>query len=286
MEKAKLAYFWAAIVLFLLCVTSVICAYDQDNYPKRIISLGPSTTEELYLLGVEDRVVGVTNYCTKPPQATEKEKVGSVVEVNLEKIVGLKPDMVIATSLTDPKAVEKLKNLGVTVMIIQQAKDFTQICRQLLQLGEMVGKRKEAEKIVRAAEDKVSAIKKKIDGLPKVRVFVQVGAQPLVTANRGAFINNLIELAGGVNIAENTDGASYMPYSREKVLEANPDYILVVTMGLVGEVERSKWESFRNLKAVENKRVYMINSYDICSLTPVTFVEALKHITGILHPNT
>jgi len=259
--------------------------HAQDSYPQRIISLAPPTTEELYLLGVGDRIVGVTNYCTKPPQALQKERVGAVIEVNLEKIIGLKPDLVIATSLTSLKAVEKLKNLGIKVRTIQQAKDFTQICQQLLQLGDLVGKKKEAEEIVYKAQREVNIIKKKIENLPRANVFIQVGAKPLVTANRSSFINNLVELAGGENIAEGPKDLSYMPYSREKVLQADPDYIIIVTMGIAGEEEKKKWEAFKNLKAVENKSVYVISAYDICSLTPVGFVDALKDIARILHPN-
>lgn len=286
MEKTKLTYLWVAIASILLCISIMAYAQDHDNYPQRIISLGPAITEELYLLGIGDRIKGVTRYCTKPLQATEKEKVGTVVKVNLEKIIHLKPDLVIATSLTDLKTVEKLKNLGIKVITIGQAKDFTQICQQLLELGELVGKKKEAEEVVYKAEGKINVIKKKLENLPIARVFVQVGAKPLVTVNRNSFINNLIELAGGVNIVEGHKGISYMPYSREKVLEADPDYIIIVTMGIAGEEEKKKWEVFKNLKAVENKSIYVINSYDICSLTPVTFVDTLRCIAGILHPST
>ena len=285
MKKTKLMYLWVAIVSIFLCIGSVAYTRDQDSYPQRIISLGPAITEELYLLGIGDRVIGVTRYCTKPLQATEKEKVGTVVKVNLEKIIDLKPDLVIATSLTDLKAVEKLKNLGIKVITIQQAEDFSQICQQLLELGELVGKKKEADEIVYKAEGKINIIKKHVENLPQVHVFIQVGAKPLVTVNRNSFINNLIELAGGVNIAESPNDISYMAYSREKVLEADPDYIIIVTMGIAGEEEKKKWEAFKNLKAVENKSIYVINSYDICSLTPVTFVDTLRCIAGILHPN-
>lgn len=277
-------YFWRIAVAVFICAAGEAFASGHDGSPQRIISLSPCVTEELYLLGVEDRVVGVTRYCERPPQAAAKEKVGAVVDVNLEKIIGLNPDLVIATSLTDPKSVEKLKNLGIAVITINQAKDFTRICEQLSRLGEVTGKKEEAENIIRKATDRVSAITKSLEGAPRVKVFVQVGAKPLVTAGRESFINNIITLARGTNIAEGSAGESYMPYSREKVLEADPDHIIVVTMGIAGEKERATWESFKNLKAAENKNIHVVNSYDICSLTPVTFVKALENMAGILHP--
>ncbi|MFA6078982.1 MAG: ABC transporter substrate-binding protein [Candidatus Omnitrophota bacterium] len=273
-----------ALFIYLYGIYGLGSVCAQGSYPQRIISLGPSTTEELYLLGVEDRIVGVTRYCTRPSRAVKKEKVGAVVEVNLEKVVSLRPDLVLATTLTDPKTVTKLKDMGIKVITIAPAKDFIQICQQLLQLGDLVGKRGEAEDIVRQARKEAESVRNRIEKLPRVPVFVQVGAKPLVTANRDSFINNLIELAGGENIVENSAELSYMPYSREKVLEADPDYIVIVTMGLAGEEEKTKWESFKEMKAVKNKNIRVIDAYDICSLTPVTFVETLKDIAGMLHP--
>ena len=273
----------ALTALISVCIGGL--AYAGDNYPRRIVSLGPSVTEELYLLGAGDRVVGVTNYCLKPPQAREKEKVGTVKEANLERIIDLKPDLVIATSLTDLKALAKLRDMGIKVITVPQPKDFSQICAHFLELGSVVGKRAEAEDIIVKARDRIRAIQDKCKNSPKADVFVQIGAKPLVTANRDSFFNDLVELSGGVNIAAASRGLSYMPYSREKVLEADPDVIIIVTMGIAGKAEKELWETFKNLKAVKDKRIYIVDSDKFCSLTPLTFVEALEEISGILHPD-
>ena len=249
--------------------------------PQKIISLGPSITEELYLLGVENKIVGVTTYCHRPSPAQQKEKVGTVIEVNLEKIVSLQPDLVLATSLTNLKAKEKLKNLGVKIITFPPAKSFREICEQFLELGRIVGKEKEAEEIVGQAKMRVNTIEEKVKNLPKQRVFVQIGARPLFTATRDSFVDDFVELAGGINIAQNSKSGLY---SREKVLKDNPDIIIIVTMGIVGEGEREIWRKYKTLRAVKNNRIYIIDSYKLCSPTPVSFVEALEEITNILHP--
>lgn len=277
MKKSKVALFFFLIALFWC--TGVLIGYAQ-NYPQRIISLGPSITEELYLLGVENKIGGVTTYCQRPLQAKEKEKVGTVVEVNIEKIVNLKPDLVIATSLTNQKDVEKLKNLGIEVITFPYAKSFTQICEQFLELGRVVDKEIEAERIVNIVKRKVDLIKEKVKDLEKPKVFVQVGAKPLWVSTKDSFINDFVEFAGGENIGPSGSGL----YSREKVLKQNPDVIIIVTMGIVGEKEKEIWGKYKTLKATRNNRIYIIDSDKLCSPTPVSFVDTLEEILDILHP--
>ena len=252
-------------------------------YPQRIISLGPAITEELYLLGVENRIVGVSTYCHRPQDARDREKVGTVIRADLEKIVSLKPDLIVATSLMDAEQVEKLKNLGLKAIRFSPVKNFGQICEQFLELGRLVGGKNEAEEIIRQVKLKVDVIEKKVENLSEKRVFVQIGAKPLFTVTKDSFINDFIKLAGGVNIVQD---AKTGLYSREKVLEENPDCIIIVTMGIVGEEERKTWQKFKTLNAVKNNRIYIIDSYKLCSPTPVSFVEVLKEITKILHPES
>ncbi|RKY67401.1 MAG: ABC transporter substrate-binding protein [Candidatus Latescibacterota bacterium] len=264
-------------------LASIVCLSMAASgvQPERIISLGPALTESLFLLGAGDRVVGVTVYCKRPPEARKKEKVGTVMEVDVEKIVGLKPDLVLATSLTDPKDVEKLKDLGINVITFPNPKSFSQICEQFLKLGRLVGREREAQDIVRKARAQVDSIAKIVEGLPKPKVFVQVGAKPLFTITKGSFIDDFIKLAGGKNIAED---AKTGLYSREKVLQANPDVIIITTMGIVGEEEKRTWHKYKTLNAVKNNRIYVVDSYALCSPTPLTFAETLKELAELLHP--
>ena len=250
--------------------------------PQRIVSLGPSLTENLYLLGVEDQLVANTIYCMRPPKAKEKEKIGSVTEVNIEKIVSLKPDLILTTSLTNAKKIEKLKNLGIRVVDFPYPHNFSQLCEQFLELGQIVGRINEAKEIVRKAEFQVASIRTSVKDQPKAKVFIQIGAKPLFTAIENSFVHNFIEFGGGINIAA---GAKSGLYSREKVLSQNPDVIFIVTMGIVGEEEKEIWKKYKTLNAVKNNRVQILDSYKVCSPTPISFVIVLREILDILHPD-
>jgi len=257
--------------------------YAGEDIPKRIISLGPSLTESLYFLEEEERLVGVTSYCLRPPEAQEKEKVGSVIKVSLEKILSLEPDLIVTTSLTDPKVIEKLTSLGIKTVTFPEPKNFDELCEQFIKLAELVGKKDKAKKIIHDTEERISFITEKVKALEKPKIFIQVGAKPLFAASKDSFMNDFIRFAGGINIAgEALEGL----YSREEVLRKNPDIIIIVTMGIAGKNEKKIWERYTVLNAVKNNRVYIVDSYKVCSPTPLAFVETLDEIAEILHPET
>jgi len=253
-----------------------------SEFPQRIISLGPGITEELYLLGVGERIVGVTTYCHRPEEARKKDKVGTVLEVNLEEIVVRKPDLVLATPLTDPRAVEKIKSLGLRVHQFPLARNFSELNRQFLELGRLIGKAGLAEETVARAEGEVRRIQDSLKGRPRIRVFIQVGAKPLFAVTRDYFLNDFIQLAGGINTSAEA-GAGGL-YSREKVIQDDPEIIIIAAMGLAAEEEKRSWEGFQTLRAVKNRRIYIVDPDKYCNPTPLSFGEALKEMVGILHP--
>jgi iron complex transport system substrate-binding protein len=253
---------------------------ESGKFPQRIISLGPTITEELYLLGVGDKVVGVTTYCKIPDKSKSKEKVGTVLEFDIEKIIKLKPDLVIATDLTDVKKLEMLKKLGIKVVHFGKAKSFLHICQQFQELGRIVGKEEKAKEIIDWAKKNCEEIEKKTKNWKKKKVFIQIGAKPLFTINKDYFINDFILFAGGENIAENARSGLF---SREKVLKLNPDIIIVVGMGIEGKDEKKAWERFKSLKAVKEKKVYILDSDKVCSPTPITFVKTLHEIYEMIN---
>lgn len=266
----------AVIILLILLGTSRL---DAGEY-KRIISLGPGITEGIFLLNAQERLVGVTTYCIRPPEAQMKEKVGSVKEINLEKVLSLSPDLVLATSLTDRRVIERLRGFGIKVEEFPLARDFSDLCNNFLRLGRLLGKEKEASGIVMRAKEEIISIRKSIKDLPQKKVFIQVGSKPLFTMTGDNFVNHLIELAGGVNIAKDSKTGLW---SREMVVKVDPDVILITTMGVDAEAEIKEWSRFRGLKAVRHGRIYVIDSYKIGSPTPLSFVEALKELVRILH---
>ncbi|MFQ3573492.1 MAG: helical backbone metal receptor, partial [Thermodesulfovibrionales bacterium] len=258
-------------------IIEVVEAFDR---PKRIVSLGPAITEGIYLLGQGDSIVGVTNYCIRPPDAQKKERVGGVTNISVEKISRLKPDIIIATPLTDIRALEKLKRLGFYVVHFTLARDFNDVNADFLKLGGLIGRQKEADEIVRNARRRLDELRSKIVFKNKPRVFVQIGARPLFTITDDSFVNDMITLSGGINIAQ---GAGSGVYSREKVVEQNPDVILIMNMGIATEEERTAWLRYKTMNAVRHGRIYAIDSYRLGSPTPITFVETVEELINLLH---
>jgi len=274
------------LVLYMLLAT--FCgAQAPDRTPMkdvrtiRLVSLGRAITEKLYLLGVEDRLVGVTSYCERPPAAAGKEKVGSVTQVGIEKVLDLRPDLVLATSLMEARAVISLRRLGTAVAVFGEPASFAEMNTQFIELGRMVGKEERARAIVSIAGQRVARIKEKVSGLEKPKVFIQIGSNPLFTATRHSFVGDMVELAGATNIAA---GAKTGFYSSEEVLARDPDVILIAGMGIVPANEKKTWQRFHMLNAVRNNRIFMLDPYKTCSPTPETFVEALVAIVAAVHP--
>ncbi len=271
---------FSPFVFFFLFLSNAFSFPSSTHPPHRIVSLVPTVTEELYLLGAGDKIVGVTVYCQRPPEAQTKEKVGTVIDVNIEKIIELRPDLVIASPLTDHKQIRKLWGLGLRVEIFDAPTDFQGLCESFLTLSRLVGKEQRAEEVLERTNKELEAVRKRIEGLAKRRVFVQIGANPLFTADRASFINDLIECSGGINIASD---AKTGIYSREEVIKRNPDTILIVTMGIVGEREKEVWLRYETIGAVKNRRIFSLDSYRVCSPTPVSFVRTVKELVRLFH---
>jgi ABC-type Fe3+-hydroxamate transport system substrate-binding protein len=267
------------IRLLLLTVLACLPLPVKGICSPRIVSLGPYLTQELYTLKAQDMLVGCTIY--SPLQAASKPKVGSVVEVSIERIVALQPTLVLCTSLTRPGTIRRLKELGLQVEVFREPRNFAEICRQFMRLASLVGRRACAQRELERVKKDVAALRSRAEHLDRVRVFVEVGVRPLFTANKDSFLNELVELAGGVNIAK---GSAAGIFSREEVVRRDPQVILIVTMGVVGEEEIRVWKRFPGIDAVKNQRVFVVDSDIFCSPTPDNFDRALRVTLRLLHP--
>ena len=277
--------YFPAIILVLLLMALVTRAGAAD-YPQRIISLGPINTENVYLLGAGERLVADTSYCVRPAAAREKQKIGSVMQVSIEKIISLRPDLVLATGLTQPQQLLKLQNLGLRVVRFAQPESFSAICEQFIRMGRLLGLEKRAKQIVAQAKLDVQHIQEKVASLPRQKVFLQVGAQPLFGSVSTSFTHDYITLSGGSNVlADQATGTT----SYEKILTRNPDVIIIAVMGTESGVavrEKEKWSTFESISAVRNKRVYLINPDLVCSPSPLTFSRTLARMAAFIHPET
>lgn len=273
----------------LLALSALPVLAEEHQVPEkapstRVVSLSPIITETIYLLGAQDALLANTQYCNVPPQAAEKEKIGSVTQVNVEKIVSLSPDLVITSALTREKQIRILRNQGLRVMEIKNPKTFAQMCDITLAIGRALGKEAEAQKIVARAGREVAQIRDRVAGLTPRRVFIQIGLKPLHTVNKDLFINAYINMSNAVNIAEDAPSGIY---SREKVLQENPDVILVATMGTskkAGRMEKDRWARFGSLRASANNEIHVLDPETICSPTPLSFAKGLAEVAALIHP--
>lgn len=253
-----------------------------EEYPERIVSTAPSNTEILFALGLGDRVVGVTEYCDYPEEAVGKEKIGGFSTVDVERVLELVPDMVLASTKTGAENIEKLEELGVTVVVLQP-KNVAGVLEDIKLVGKLAGVEDRADSLESAMKDRIEAVQKETQDLEKPKVFYVVWHDPLMSAGSGTFISDLIGMAGGANIAQDMEG--YKTISLEAVVDRNPDVIIAST----GPGQHSTYdfvieeELLKDVSAVKNGRVYAIDK-NIVSRAGPRIVDGLEEFAGFIHP--
>lgn len=266
-----------SLSITLVTISLTYSVFGQT--PTRIVSLAPSLTKNVYFLEQQHKLVGCTSYCDTAV-ANGKEVVASAVKVNIEKVVSLKPDLVITTTMTNPETLDMLKKFNIRVETFPTAKSFDEICKQTIRLGQIIGAESNAKRIVTQSETKIKSLASSTRNDKSPSVFFQIGAKPLFTVIPGTFMNDYILLAGGKNVVTTTKTGTI---TREAVIASNPDVIFIVTMGIVGNEEKNVWESYSTLSAAKNKKIFIIDSNDACTPTPVTFVKTLERVINLIY---
>lgn len=252
--------------------------------PERIVSLGPINTENIYLLGAEDRLVGNTIYCVRPEAAKSIEKVGSVQQASLEKIIALDPDLILTTGLSQLAQLRQLAQLGYRVAHFDQPRTFAESCSQLIQLGKLIGDEQKARTIIVDLKKQLERLTKIASRYPAPRVLIQIGAEPLYLVGADSFLNDYITHGGAINILE---GKPSGRVSYEQVVAADPEVIIIAIMGSetgVAAEELKKWQKITPVAAVKQQRLYIINPDLACSPSPATFVSTLEIFARAFHP--
>lgn len=255
--------------------------------PKRIVSLSPSNTEILFAIGAGDRVVGVTDYCDYPPEVIEKvrkgeiQRVGGYSTVNIERVLALKPDLVLASYGNGLATIETLRKF--TKVLAFDPKDIRGVERTILAIGKAVGNYENAEKLVEQMEERISKIKAKERSGKKV-VHI-IWNDPIWVSGKETFIDEAISIAGGVN-AFNFSG--WRTVSVEDLIRANPDVIIVSSgsgMGRGGKDVVYEWvisdSRLKSVNAVKNGKVFVIDA-DIISRPGPRIVDAVEQVYAFL----
>lgn len=263
--------FLKKLLIFLLIIFLFQCNLFAEY--KRIISLAPSVTESLYELGMDNELIANTTFCVD--KQVKKEKIGTFTEPNIEKIVSLKPDLIIATKEGNNKAVvEKMIRLKLPVYVMETVSGFEDICNNFQLLANFLDKTETATKLISDVKREINSVYEKRK-LKSETVFWEVGANPLFTVGKQSYINDYDKFIGLENIFVGID-MRYPNISIEAVMEKKPDIIILVNMGDITEKEIIKWNKYKTIPAVKNKKIFMLDANDIFTPTPKTFLKGLK----------
>jgi iron complex transport system substrate-binding protein len=253
--------------------------------PSRIISLAPSVTEMLFAIGAGAQVVGVTQFCDYPPEATQKTKVG-YANPNLESLVALEPDLIVAPQeFLKPDLIGKLEQLKVAVFILS-ARTVEDVVSHIQTLGRMLDRSTEATALGMDLRQQIARIKTRAQSAAPVRVLYVLNSEPLITVGPGSFIDQLIGLAGGINVAAKS-GTAYPRLSMEVVLQENPD-ILVFPIGKaegISESEQQAWRKWSTLTAVKRNNLRQIPA-DLLNRPGPRIGKALELLADLFHPSS
>jgi len=252
--------------------------------PKRIVSMAPSLTEILFSLGLREEIVGVTDFCDYPEAALTKQRIGGFVNPSIEKIVSLKPDLILAIKDGNRMVtVHRLSDLGFSVYVVDPT-GFDGVVKTIENIGEVVRRQEKSTEIVRKITKKKEAVVRLTQSLPRPKVFFQIGYSPIVTVGRGSLGDDLIRLAGGRSISEN-ESASYPVYGVETILSKAPEVIILSSMDSKRDYLNlmKMWQSRKELPAVKRNAIYVIDS-NLVDRPTYRIVEGLETLAKMIHP--
>jgi iron complex transport system substrate-binding protein len=255
--------------------------------PEKIVSLIPSNTEIAFALGLDKEIIGVTDFDNYPKEALKKEKIGGQ-EFNVEKIVALKPDIVLAhasTATFSKDALKQISDAGITVLIVNNAQNFNEVYESISMIGKATGEKAKADKMIKEMKDQLAAIQRKAKGIKeKKKVLVEVQPAPeIYTTGKKTFIDEMLQAINAKNIADDQEG--WIKIDQEAVLERNPD-VIVTTYGFYVKnpieqvLSRKGWES---VNAIKNKQVFDVNSDRVTRSGP-RIIEGVEDIAKAVYP--
>ncbi|EKD26875.1 MAG: hypothetical protein ACD_79C00982G0001 [uncultured bacterium] len=264
-------------LIFSILLSTLLC-YSEENHEK-IVSLNTAFTEAAYVLGKSDKLIACTTFCKSPSGDSRIIKIANVLNANYEQILYLKPDLVVLSGLTSRNTMQFLDKFKISYKIFYQEKSFKDICDNFIAFGTLLGCYEKALEIVNDSILEVENLKLKNKSIhPKI--FMQIGSDPLFTANDNMYLDDLIDYSGAVNIGKDSK-IGY--FSTEEVLLKNPDFIIISTMGATAIKDKEEWKRFECINAVKKNNVYIFDPYALCIMNPKSFVTSLKELSRILH---
>lgn len=266
---------WVYPILFLF----LFCKISFGKEVQKVVSLTPSITKQIIALNGEDLIVGCTNYCPKE-KLKHVSVVGSLMSVNVEEIVRLEPDVVLANDLIQTKYINKLRELGIDVKIFSYPKSISDILGQVVEIGKIIEKEKKAIQVVDEAEIILSKLRKRYLNEETKKVFFILGVSPLFTANKDTYIDDLLDYINAKNIAKDLNSSVV---SKEYVFKENPDVIIVMNMGIASKELIDKWKNYTFLNAIKYNKIFEVDADKVASPALPEFIEVIKEIGEKVH---
>ncbi len=297
MKKEWYTYF--VLFALLLCVgvfVPLIINFTRTSQslkkiqktPERIVSLAPNLTEILFALGLDEKIVAVSNDSDYPLKASNKKKIGTFWQPNTEAIIASRPDLVVTLWFEQQKAAaDSLRRLGYQVLTVRIEK-IPELLAAIQEIGTAAGCQQHAAQLVENIHNRSNDLQSKLVSADKVKVLWVVQAEPLRVAGRDTFINELIELAGGENAISQTI-QQYPPISTEELLACGAETIIQSGMGKSNMAEQQKaaerfWGRWPYLPAVKNNRIYVVEPDTVVRLGP-RLCQGIELIAHCLHPD-
>jgi len=235
-------------------------------------------------MGAGDRLAGVTSYCDYPPAARDKEKVGDTIQPNIERIIALKPDLVlVSTSSQLEHLTTRLDQLSIPVYVTNP-RTVQDVIASIRRIGDVMGSQEAAGALAGEMQTRIDSIEKQVESSRRVRVLYALQTGPLIVPGRNTFINDLLKLAGADSISS-SETADYPQFSLESVIARAPEAIIVQdTHGAGGPSDAELKRLFAVTPAIRNNRIIRVNP-DLITRPGPRIVEGLEMLANALHPN-
>lgn len=251
---------------------------------RRIVSLAPSLTETVYALGLQDRLVGDTEYCDYPPDAAKKHKVGGAINPNMEEIAALRPDVVLVVkSLNRLETVRALEQLGIPVYSADPH-SVVDVLESMKKLADVLGAGPAGAELEQKLRERLAAIQAKLKGVPAKRVFFVVWTEPLQSIGRKTFIADLLKYCGAISVVDSEQ--DWPKYSLEETVRLQPEYLVFASShseAVKNDVEalavKPGWSA---MDAIKLRRIAIVS--DAINRPGPRIVDAVEELARQIHP--
>ncbi len=251
---------------------------ELERLPERIVSLSPSNTEIVFALGAGSRLVGITSFCDYPDETSDIEKIGDFEGPNIELLKKVQPDVILAGVYVQDDIAIAIEGLGIPV-IMTEASSFDGIPDSIALIGKIVGEEEEAKRIILDMQNIIDGVKDRTIDSEKPEIFYIAWIDPLITTGSDTFVDDVITISGGLNIAEEIIGWTH--YSTEELINRNPDMLIVAWHANNEGISKEEIMAdpiLRNLDCVKKGNIYIMKDDNLISRPGPRIVEGVQEM--------